>query len=108
MFTDDAQEQCEQRPSGRTAPREQSQEEEEKMVLVVIVCLLIGGVVQDNIKDVMLRGKDFDRRAVTHLKLYGCLPIQERKSGGEEGGNYYNERHTRGEIRFESCMSVIR
>ena len=90
-------------------------------------------VVQDNIKDVTLRGKDyassvsssegdevdfrmrdfggddyFDRRAVTHLKLYGYLPIQERKSGSEEGGNYYDERHTRGEIRFESCMSVIR
>lgn len=45
MFKDDAQEQCEQRPLGRTAPREQSQEEEEKMALVVLVCLLIGGVV---------------------------------------------------------------
>ena len=44
MFKDDAQEQCEQRPSGRT-PREQSQEEEAQMALVALVCIVIGGVV---------------------------------------------------------------
>lgn len=45
MFKDNAQEQCEQRPSGRTVPREQSQEEEAQMALVALVCIVIGGVV---------------------------------------------------------------
>ena len=30
------------------------------------------------------------------------------KSEDREGGSYYYGRHTRGEIRFESCMHVIR
>ena len=65
--------------------------------------------VMDGLPHFLLNGAlELLRWAVTHLKLYGYLPIQERKSGSEEGGNYYDERHTRGEIRFESCMSVIR
>ena len=36
------------------------------------------------------------------------LPIREETGEDREGGSYYYGRHTRGEIRFESCMHVIR
>ncbi len=45
MFKDDAQEQCEQCPSGRTLPREQGPEEDEQLARVAFVCIVIGGVV---------------------------------------------------------------
>ena len=97
-------------------------------VLRQTLCAVVG----DNVKHVGLRGKDFhsqasaheshwvtlrerdfggenyfDRKAITHLEISGYLPIREEKSEGREGGSYYYERHTRGEIRFESCMHVI-
>ena len=62
---------------------------------------------------VQLRERDFggedyfDRRAVARLEIRGYLPIREEKGEDRDGGSYYYERHTRGEIRFESCMHVI-
>ena len=50
----------------------------------------------------------FDRKAVTHIELRGYLPVQERRSSrGNESFSYYDELHTRGQIRFECCMGVI-
>ena len=90
-------------------------------------------VAEDNVKYVDLRDKDFhfhasaheghwvrlrerdfggedyfDSKAVTRLEIRGYLPIREEKGGDLGGGMYFNDRHTRGEIRFESCMHVIR
>lgn len=90
------------------------------------------GVVLDNIKGVTLRSDDhkmyanaseshwvklrerdfggdeyFDAKNVTRLELRGYLPIREEEDKSREGGSYYFDRHTRGEIRFESCMHVI-
>ena len=62
---------------------------------------------------VQLRERDFagedyfDRKSVTRLEIRGYLPIREERGEDREGGSYYYERHTRGEIRFESCMHVI-
>lgn len=62
---------------------------------------------------VKLRERDFggdeyfDAKNVTRLELRGYLPIREEEDKSREGGSYYFDRHTRGEIRFESCMHVI-
>ena len=93
---------------------------------------MLCAVVKDNINYVYMRGKDFhsqawadgihrvelrerdfededyfDSKAVTRLDVGGYVPIREEKGKDREGESYYYSRHTRGEIRFESCMSVI-
>lgn len=98
-------------------------------VLRQTLCSVVG----DNVKGVALSGKDFgsyvsaseshwvklrerdfdgddyfDRTAVTRLEVRGYLPIREEKAKGRDRWMSFDGRHTCGEIRFESCMNVIR
>ena len=50
----------------------------------------------------------FDLDGSLETPYFGYLPIREKTDGSHDGGSYYFDRHTRGEIRFESCMQVIR
>ena len=92
-------------------------------VIALIICVFLSGIafwmfdarcvaIQREIGKAEKVAKELfaklDRKAVTRLEVHGYLPIREEKSEDREGGSYYYERHTRGEIRFESCMHVIK